>query len=716
MYTPVATRTLVRLDEAQTRFAARLRGVCPDGHERTEPMADTPEDLFQVLRETSRKNLQFMINTLLANAEQTLVGLAGKARGNAEQSEYYEAIRELRLKARNLELDFMARVLAGFDALRNPVPVATPQPTTPKGPPTGELRIDGLNVIQDTLLEEQIAIDNIASRARHTHREMLLTLGRHVARELNQRRVDIDALPTGPQALCKSFMDACAGQDVPPRVRVIFSRLFTRFVIEELSSLYYESNAVFPVVEDSAAPQAPGAIDLNQPVTPELPTSEAGGEDVAQAGATRMESTWDTARTPLLAPPGKAMAMPRNLIDEMLETLQERLLDSKNPLAALNPRAGIQPLDLLQLVNDTLVEQGHTRPMALPGDVLEAVNLLRMLFEHALRNTQVPSSVRRLIRLLQVPMLRAALRDADVLSSAEHPARALLKEIGAAAGGAMGADEDFQRLLQLLITRLLNDYDKDVAVFRACLEDLRRYLRSQDGGGIPGAAMPGSATGLGREGAQVARAAVSEMLGDVIGTASLPRPVLEFLRGPWSDALFVIRSREGAESSAWGLAAESTTRLVAATRPDRAPGAFAIVARGLVQALVRAGTDEASATTRVRALDAAVTGEGGAAEPASGSAKPAAAQRPPASTEFLHLVDRIAPDTWVEFREPGGQRRRAKVLNRVPRTGSFVFVNDDGSKAGEIHRAELAAMIENAEAKVLHGTGGGAPPGRPGRR
>jgi hypothetical protein len=680
-------------------------------------MADTPDDLLQALREKSRKNLQFMINAMLSNAEQTLLGLAGKARGNAEQSEYYEAIRELRLKSRNLELDFMARVMAGFDALRNPVPVETPPPVASKGPPTGEIRIEGLNVIQDTLLEEQIAIDNIASRARHTHREVLLTLGRHVARELNQRRVDIDALPTGPQALCKSFMDACAEQKVPPRVRVIFSRLFTRFVIDELASLYYESNALFPVVEENVAPQPPGAIDLNQGVAPELPTSQAAGEDGAQAGATRMESAWDTARTPLLAPPGKAMAMPRNLIDEMLETLQERLLDSKHPLAALNPRAGIQPLDMLQLINDTLVEAGHTRPMALPGDVLEAVNLLRMLFEHALRNAQVPAAIRRLIRLLQVPMLRAALRDADVLTSAEHPARALLKEIGAAAGDAMGADEDYQRLLQLLVTRLLNDYDKDVAVFRACLEDLRRFLRSQDGSSIPGDATSGPATGAAREGAQVARAAVSEMLGNAIGAAALPRAVLEFLRGPWSDALFVIRSRDGVESSAWGLAAESTARLVAATRPDRAPSAFAIVARGLVQALVRAGSDESSATSRVRALEAAIAGEGGAAEPATGAAaKPAAPQRPPASTEFLQLVDRIAPDTWVEFREPGGQRRRAKVLNRVPRTGSFVFVNDDGSKAGEIHRAELAAMIENAEAKVLHGTGGAAPPGRPGRR
>jgi hypothetical protein len=701
------------------------RGIRRDGHERMELMADAPEDLLQVLREKSRRNLQFMLNSLFANAEASLLGLAGKARSHVEQSEYHEAIRELRLKARNLEQDYIAKVVAGFDALRDPAPTPAPPPATPRAPPTGEMNIAGLNVIQDTLLEEQIAIDNIASRARHTHREALLTLGRHVARELNQRRVDIDALPTGPQALCKAFMDACTDLQVPPRARVIFSRLFTRFVIEELGSLYQDSNAVFPVVEEDSAPAVPAAAKPNANAAAELPTGQPTDDSEVQPGAdavaARSDAVWDSTRTPLLAPPGKAMAMPRNVIDEVLETLQERLLDSKRPLAALNPRSGIQPLDMLQLINDTLAESGHTRPMALPADVLESVNLMRMLFEHALRDQQVPPAVRRLMRLVQVPMLRAALRDADVLSGTDHPARALFKEIGiatavsAAAGAAAG--EDFQRLLQLLITRLLNDYDKDVAVFRACLEDLRRYMRSRDGSALPADAARTLSAGAGREEAQAARAAVSETVANAIGGVSLPRAIADFLRGPWSDTLFVIRMKEGASSSEWGLASESTMRLVAAARPDRAPGAFGATAKGLVHALVRAGSDEASATLRVQTLEAAIAGEAGAQEPASGSAvKPEAPQRPPASPEFLQLVDKIAPDTWVEFREAGGQRRRAKVLTRVPRTGTFVFVDDAGAKVGEIHRAELAAMIENAEAKVLHGTGGAAPPGRPGRR
>src|SRR4030095_15934866 len=104
-------------------------------------------------------------------------------------------------------------------------------------------------------------------------------------------------------------------------------------------------------------------------------------------------------------------------------------------------------------LNDTLSEMGYTRAMALPTDVVETVSLVRLLFEHALRDQQVAAPRRRLVRLLQIPLLRAALREPEVLAGATHPARMLFKELGAAAIGwtppAEGGGGRFHRPAQL---------------------------------------------------------------------------------------------------------------------------------------------------------------------------------------------------------------------------------------------------------------------------
>ena len=100
--------------------------------------------------------------------------------------------------------------------------------------------------------------------------------------------------------------------------------------------------------------------------------------------------------------------MPRNLLDDILLRLQQQLLDRRKPLANLNPKAGILPFEVFELINAELEEMGQAKALALALDVIETVNLVRLLFDHALREQKVPQPVRRLVRLLQIPVLRAA--------------------------------------------------------------------------------------------------------------------------------------------------------------------------------------------------------------------------------------------------------------------------------------------------------------------
>jgi len=363
-------------------------------------MPDAASEPFLQLREHARKRLGFLVGSLLSNAEPTLVVQAKQSRSNAEQSQLYDAIRDIRLKGRPLQDKFIAAVLAGFDGLGQPAAPAVPSPSASAGPAPGAQRLQSLGVVDNSLLEQQISIDNIAGRASHQHREALLTIGRHLARLTGSRRVDLEALPLGPERLARAFMESCTQVGVEPGAMSAFSRLFSRFVIDELGPFYDDCIGVFLTEAPEAVQQSGIVADIS--LTTPAVQSEARVPEAQDTG-------WDLSRTPLLAPPGKAMAMPRNQLDETLLYVQESFLDPAKSFFSATAKGGVQALQIPELINDALADSGFSRPMSLPAEVMETIGLIRALFDHALRDVRVPTAVRRISRLLQVPLLRASL-------------------------------------------------------------------------------------------------------------------------------------------------------------------------------------------------------------------------------------------------------------------------------------------------------------------
>ena len=667
-------------------------------------MADEPpEARMEVLREQTHQGLQYLLNFLFANAEQALIVMAGKSNSNAEQSSCYEAMRELRLKRRALEERFLARVLAGFDCI-GAVPA---EPATPAGPahPDADPDIPGLGVMKDALLEERIAIDSIARGALHANHALLARLGKYFAAWIGERRVESDTLPIAPLALTTAFMDACRDSYIAERSRMLFGRLFSRFVVDQLGLFYEQCLEVLPELE-ARADKAPTVVPSPHVPLP-LPTGQVGDEYeslVVSEIPVQPEIGWDMARTPLLAAPGKAMALPKALMDDVLATLQRQVMDRKTQLGALNPRAGIQPFDVFELINAELERLGYVRTMALPPDTIECINLVRMLFEHVLRDPQMPQAVRRIVRLLQLPLLRAALRDPGVLTDTGHPVRVLFREIGAESIGWVpegdAENDEFLRFVQLLVVRVLSDFDRDLTIFHQCLEDMRRYISARKGS-VRVLEQRTLVAETGRAQAQAAREAIAQLIGGATEDIALPQMVTGFLRGKWSDALFVIRLRDGAGSEEWGQAVEATGRLIALAGADASAGDFAPISAGIRAGLARLGLDEATVEQMTDDLESAL-GTSKVLSPGGAPVRPA---RAAASVRFLQIVDKLAPDTWIEFRIPGVTTYRARLLTRIPRTGQFLFVNREGAKASDWSREELALAVEHGEAVILGGPG-----------
>ena len=92
----------------------------------TSPVGRLPVALIQV-RDKAAQQLKQSLQSLFDNADDTLFEMADRATSNAEQNAFFEAMRDLRLKRKNIERGFLQKVFESFANL-NQYEIGKPQP------------------------------------------------------------------------------------------------------------------------------------------------------------------------------------------------------------------------------------------------------------------------------------------------------------------------------------------------------------------------------------------------------------------------------------------------------------------------------------------------------------------------------------------------------------------------------------------------------------
>jgi hypothetical protein len=107
------------------------------------------------------------------------------------------------------------------------------------------------------------------------------------------------------------------------------------------------------------------------------------------------------------------------------------------------------------------------------------IEIVGMMFDHVLRDAQVPSEIKALLSRLQFPVLKAALLDAAFFASSAHPARRLIDRIAAAAiGWEPYGDENerFRAEIDRLVREVMEKFERDIAVFERVLTQFEGFL------------------------------------------------------------------------------------------------------------------------------------------------------------------------------------------------------------------------------------------------
>ena len=703
----------------------------------SSPVARLPVVLLQV-RDKAAQQLKESLQTLFDNADDTLFEMADRAHNNAEQNVFFEAMRDLRLKRKSIERNFLDKFFEAFLRLGQ-YEIAEPILSEP-------VSFDKLALVHNDDLERTVAIDAMVTKVVNRDGVALSQLTTRLNELIPQPLTD-ETNPLGPTLLCDFFLQAGRNLGVEIKVKLIILKLFEKYALTNADQLYEEANLLLisaGVLPDLKVLPSRRSTDRSTGAATEAQRADSAA--LVQAAEKLDKSVQEvfSALQELLVhvrgnltprPDNNAEARPISSQDllRLLSHLQQYVPRAENP-DDFDLRAQLE-----QLIGRVSARSGKFRTVGTIDE--DVINLVSMLFEFILDDRNLPGSLRALIGRLQIPMLKVAVIDKSFFSRGSHPARRLLNEIASAALGWGGRDDSqrdslYTRIDQI-VQRLLHDFVDDPAIFTELLVDFLAFTSDER----RRSELLEQRTRDAEEGralAELARQRVQQALNDRLLGRTLPEVVVRLLQEAWSKVLLLTCLKHGEQSGEWKAGLQAMDDLIWSVEPHEEPDArqrLLELVPGLLKSL-RDGLSSAAfdpfATSEffsqlealhVQAFNhvarpAGEADEVAADEPGDGPTMMAVVEEIvlvapgeqvisepslhlPENDEGLMQVDKLRLGSWVEIQEDEDHKLRCKLAAIVEPSGRYVFVNRTGMKVLEKTRMGLAVEFRRGTIRVL---------------
>ncbi|MDN6861078.1 DUF1631 domain-containing protein [Pseudomonas sp. CAN2814] len=727
-------------EQSQTSFSGRM-----------------PAGLVAV-RDKVAVQLRHAMQALFDNADDTLFEMADRAANNAEQSAYFEAMRDLRLKRKGIERGFLQKVFENFANLN--------QYEIGKAPALDTVSYDNLTLVQNDELEESVALDAMVAKVMSRDGVALTHLTTRI-NTLVSKKVEDKSNPLGPRQLCEAFLEACRGLGVEIKVKLIILKLFEKYVLADAEHLYAEANQT--LISLGVLPELK-SVPLRRPPQRTVPSSQgttaASGAAVTEQGVAAAAQYMDAdsqaafaALQELLSQVRGSAAPSRPMPADAVPISSNDLMRLLSHLQSHLPAQTIDEIDVRQHLDHLLTrvssKSGRSRVV---GQVDEdVINLVSMLFEFILDDRSLPDSLKALIGRMQIPMLKVAVLDKTFFSRGSHPARRLLNEIASAALGwaeqTDGQRDHLYQKIEQVVMRLLNDFVDDPAIFSEMLDEFTSFTgderrrsdlleqRTRD-------------AEEGRARAELARQEVEGVLNQRLLGRTLPEVVVRLLQEAWSQVLLLTCLKHGTHSAEWEAALATMDDLVWSVEPHEDPdsrlrllemvpqllkslreglasaafdpfstGEFFSRLEGLhVQAFQRYKQveeaplldpdddlpllDEPLDTPAAELPEAPQAGMVAVVEEIILATPEEARAVEPEEVfaeddDSLRKVDELRVGSWVEIQEDEEHKLRCKLAAVIRPSGRYIFVNRTGMKVLEKTRMGLAVEFRRNAVRLL---------------
>ncbi len=679
-----------------------------------------------------------LVHNLFAQADDDLYRLAENSTSNARQTLFFDAMRGLRL--------FQVKVEKAYPRLLQNTFTSFWQGRSSFSSSANRSRADEeeFSLVEKDELEEELAVTSMASKALGKYHRELHALDMRFAHMLGKESIDSEQNPAGPKVLSEIFrvvLDDWETEEV--LARIVVYKCFEKSVLSSLGDVYETMNHYLAdkgVLPELAQQRSAGRVRNRSSATTgntPRPAEDAamatgdGTAEIPQDEATpSLQELWQYVRqmTAQGAPgvagdPAGGVAnlhlpvLPKNNVMDALSSMQSAALSD---LDLENVEwVAVQERIRQQLSQTLCLDEAGNATHRFGDAEQQTIDVIMMLFDHVLDDSSLPDAMRALIARLQIPVLKAAIADDSFVNDQQHPARRLLNELAAASVGWRDDGDRSEKSLHFQVKRsvdrIVHEYNQDASLFDEVLEDFARFMEKR---AKLKKMLEDRLTQAvsGEEKLEVAKQRVEEVLHE-LGVGYLPEAAREILEQPWKKLMTILLLREGEEGSNW-VKAVNIAKLMAlylgrdSGEIDRQKLLSSIpdMISGLKKGFSYISFDQKKSSAMLNKLQVCfisvlkhgeVVSDGQqvqqeAAEKQVDTAEP--------EIEDAHSVSvrNMKEGSWIRMQLDAEEEPLiCKLVWRSKFTGTMVFVDGQGNKAGQMKEAELAAYFRDGSAKFL---------------
>jgi len=696
--------------------------------------------ISKICQEASR-DLNEMLQSMFDGIDDSFFELANNARTNNEQNRFFEAMREIRIKRKGIESDFDSVINTLFS------PVRVLRHSSSSDNQIKHPGIDGLALVQNEDLEENVAISSMSTKAKANFQGPLLQFHARIGKLYGASELSNISPPLDPKDISKAFSDACNSIEVHIKERLIIYKQFDRYVLSNLGIVLEHANKTLIRLGIMPSLKTPG---IKQKY---IPRSETASAPILKSNQATFQDS--ETETPNILPHLQSLlanirTSSTNHNAQQLNSAQIQLIGTRDLLSMLTDiqRSAPTPsspqdsnhtsvIDIHTALQNSLQQNTHqeTKTPAFNQTDEDLINLVAMLFEFILEDYNIAPQIQVLISRLQIPILKVVIKDNSFFSSNRHPARQLLNSLAKAGIGWSEAKNNNHDTLydkiHEIVHKILNEFTGDVSLFDQLNKEFKQFINKED----RRSKLVEQRTKEAEEGlikSRQAQKSVEESLHQLIINAHHPIPdlVLETLNKGWSRVMFLAFLKDEQEHQ-WLNTNKVAEDLIWCLQPlkaqkDRqhwitvAPKLLKDLRSGLEDVSYKTSELDTTLVTIRTVLTNAFKNSSfeGSDEPARKVRSPINLQKKASQIEksavqkqmeskdsqleeHLNDVDNIEIGTWLEFKLLNGNNYRCKLSSKLPEADCYIFVNRMGLKTIEKTKVELAIDLSKKQVIIL---------------
>lgn len=546
----------------------RSIGICPTDREQIL-LARLPKPITTI-RQQGNEFLATLLQELFRKIDDTLFDLAKNATKQADQDQFFAAMREIRGQQDVIQSTFIASINTAYGKL------AQVNGAADALVPDIQISANELSLVSFEELDELVAKESISARAHATHRRALKELSQRID-SIALADVDENNLPVCPRVLSDLFVAAVHGIDIDTKSMMVIFKVYETTLLNNLGILYKLQNELLK--ERGVLPSLNTGQASKPKVKKEATEYTSGANAAVDTEILAMLNATSAAFSNSARDIDRAETHPnlatQNVFADMTTFGPEYGPNTRGKpggSAAGSSRPGAADDIYRHHLRQLLQPQPHTVDGASPfPEPASPGNLLDQLFHKIRLVTGESDQLSTVLGQLQGPISRLAMHDQGFFYNSNHSARnfinrtiAALLQCDISDGEHLAVDPLYQKINAVI--RTLDPLDRPTELdFDNALMDIEQF-QIHEGQRSKIVEKRSVSAEFGRYKNEQALAFIDHTIAEVCQEMVLLSPIKDIIQNGWKYVMNYIALKFSVDSSTWDECIQTLIDLVVETQ------------------------------------------------------------------------------------------------------------------------------------------------------